>query len=84
MPSDLHLDPARLAAHARTAAGLADDLCAALRGRPDADDSPVPAAVQRAAGELTALAAALAGAAAAYERADRDLARDLGRVADAR
>jgi hypothetical protein len=86
MPRDLHLHPDRLGAHAGTAAELAEELHAALRGAPPdgwaPDEERVRAAVQRAVRELTALGAALAGAAAGHEAADRAVARSLGQALD--
>jgi hypothetical protein len=74
----LHLHPDRLRAHAVTAAGLADDIRAALHHAPGEDE--VPAGVRRAIAELTALAAALAGVAAACEATDRAVARSFGEL----
>jgi hypothetical protein len=87
MPHELHLHPDRLGAHAVTAAGLSEELRAALHAAPPdlppdvtaVDGERVHAAVRRAVRELAALGTALAGAAAEYEAADRDVARSFGR-----
>jgi hypothetical protein len=86
MPHELHLHPDRLGAHAVTAAGLSEELRAALHGAPPegfppdptaADEERVHAAVRRAVRDLAALGAALAGAAAEYSSADQDVARSF-------
>ena len=89
MPPELHLHPDRLRIHASTAAGLSEDLRAAVladRSTPEiwdgvvADQERLRAAVLHVVGELAQLSATLAGVAAAAEAADGDLARALGRV----
>ena len=78
MPPDLHVHPDLLAAHAVTAAGLSEELRAALVVAPEpgtGDEERVCAAVRRAVGALAELGAALAAVAAEHEAADRGAAR---------
>ena len=85
MPRDMHLHPDRLGAHAVTAAALSEELRAALHAAPDVrspDEERVHGAVRRAVRELAALGAALAGAAAGYEAADRVVAQSFDHVRD--
>jgi hypothetical protein len=70
MPSELHMHPDRLLAHAATASGLSEELGAALRGAPT-DRGPVWGEHERLLGavgvavrQLAELSAALAAAAA--------------------
>ncbi len=84
MPRDLHLHPDRLGAHAVTAAELSEELRALLHGGPaearTPDEERVQAAVLRAVRELAALGAALAGAAAEHEAADRSVVQSFRQV----
>jgi hypothetical protein len=84
MPPELHLDPDRLHDHARSAAGLAEELLAALRGAPaGVDVDRLHCVVEAAAAELTELSAALHGAAAAASAFDGEMAATLVRLRDA-
>jgi len=86
MPSELHLHPARLHAHAGTASGLAEELHVALRGAPAGDTFEVErlqGAVGAAVCELAELSAVLRGAAAAGSAADADVSAVLARLRDA-
>lgn len=77
MPSELHLNPDRLRAHAAAAAELSEELRALLPGPDLAAAATVRTGVQRAVRELAELSAAMAGAAADVEDADREAATAL-------
>lgn len=79
----MHLRPDRLRAHAAEAAEMADAL-ARLGPPPLQAAEPVTTAVAAAGRELAEIAAALRGAAASAETADRGAADALGRVWAAR
>jgi hypothetical protein len=84
MPPELHLRPDRLHDHARSAALLAEELHAALRGAPDGFDvERLQSVVAAAAGELAELGAGLRGAAVAGSAADAELSVALTRLRDA-
>jgi hypothetical protein len=76
MPPELHLHPDRLLTHAVTAAGLSEELRAALHDPPVVDASlaaeheRLRVAVGAGVRELAELSAALSGAAAAATAAD--------------
>jgi hypothetical protein len=85
MPPELHLDPDRLRAHARTASGLSEELWAVLRAAPVvaalADERErLTGAVGAAVRELADLGATLGGAAAVAGTADAEVAAVLGRL----
>lgn len=82
MPPELHLRPDRLHEHARCAAGLAEELHAALRGAPVGVER-LQAVVGAAVHELAELSAALRRAAAAGAAVDAELAVALVRLRDA-
>ena len=75
----MHLRPDRLRAHAAEAADMADAL-ANLGVPPARAAEPIDVAVARARRELTAIDAALRGAAASAEAADRRAADAVRRV----
>lgn len=77
MASELHLHPDRLRAHAAAAAELSEELRALLPGPDLAAAAAVRAGVERAVRELAELSAAMAGAAAGVEDADREAATAL-------
>jgi hypothetical protein len=86
MPPELHLHPDRLAGHARSASGLAEELHAALRGTPADDFSDVErlqGAVGAAVTELAELSAALRDAASAGNALDAEVSATLTRLRDA-
>ncbi|TQM15377.1 hypothetical protein [Pseudonocardia kunmingensis] len=85
MPSELHLDPDRLHAHASAAAGMSEELRGALHGAPDAADTDTEqerlrAVVGAAVRELAGLSAALAGAASAASSTDAEVGRSLREI----
>jgi hypothetical protein len=88
MPSELHLHPDRLRAHATAAAGLSEELRAVLRAVPElpgdgaTEGHRLQAALRGAVRELAEISATLAGAAAAATAADSALARVLGCMRD--
>jgi hypothetical protein len=89
MPPELHLHPDRLLPHVTAAAGLAEELCAALRGAP-VDGGPLPDEQERllgvvgaAACELAELSTVLGGAAAAATAADAEVSAALTRFREA-
>jgi hypothetical protein len=84
MPPELHLQPDRLRAHARSASGLADELHVTLRGAPAGFEvERLQDAVRAAVSELAELAAALHGAAAAGDTAEAEVSATLTRLRDA-
>ena len=90
MPPELRLQPDRMRSHAATAAGLSEDLRAALRFAPSlgplggqalaVEHERLSAAVLLAVRELAELSAALADAASAAMNADDAVARVLRRI----
>jgi hypothetical protein len=90
MSPELRLHPDRLRSHAVTAAGLSEDLRAALRFGPGpvggqalaAEHERLGAAVLVAVRELAGLSAALADAASAATSADDAVAGILRRIQD--
>ena len=83
MLPELRLQPDRLREHARAAAGLADELSAALRGAPPGVEiERLQDTARAAASELEELAAALRGAAAAGGAADEEVSAALTRLLD--
>ncbi|HYH32107.1 MAG TPA: hypothetical protein VD903_17175 [Pseudonocardia sp.] len=84
MRPDLHLHPERLRGHAAAAAGLSEELRAALHGAPVDDPGEEPERLRNAVGlavrELAELSAALSGAATAVHEADVEVRAALGRV----
>jgi hypothetical protein len=81
MPPELHLHPDRLRDHGRCAAGLAEELHAALRGAPTGFDADrLQGVVEAAACELAELGAALRRAAAAGSAADAEMSAALVRL----
>ena len=90
MPPELRLHPDRIRSHAVTAAGLSEDLRAALRSAPGpvggqalaAEHDRLGAAVLVAVRELAELSAALADAASAAASADDAVAGVLRRIQD--
>lgn len=84
MPSELHVHPDRLRAHAAAAADLSEALRSALPGPEPARDPGIGeeqlrlcSALAHAVRELAELSAALADAAAAAQESDRAAARML-------